>query len=578
MKSMFTFLFSCLLFVSNAKSTNPAYAKLCDVNKCWTEQKDIATLNYPTNTNYTERKWIAIHLQLVEQTLRSRSTTHLTEAQKKNRLAALDHLNTYWKSGAFPINEDFSYRLPIFIDKHDNFCAVGYLVKATGYESVSRMIASKTNYAYVREMNYPELGIWAKEYGFTVDELAWVQPGYPPARYAASIGNGTDGEVVELYVDKSGQKMYVGGAFTNVDGTIVANNIAYVTEAAGAYTWHKMGSGVNGKVNAIIEFRNKLFVAGKFTSAGGAGVTNVAYWDGANWISGAGCLWGEVKQFIEYNGDLYACGSFDVCAALADINFAKWDSTYKTWTQLPGLSGQVNTMQVVNGDLVLGGNFKYNNKNTNIIKADGKGGFTNFSNTIEHEVMDIEEFNGNVYAACKKVASNKDLLKKLVGSSWQTQTIFSSTSMHPILSYNTLCIENDTLMMGGDFTYTPMLGTFIKNNIDVTPYVTSSSTGTDYSFIVDSTINKMVVFKGSVIAGGKFKYGYSKLQVLNGIARKSYNNPVNVSTVTLDESSFDIYPNPTTNNIVTIENDIHATTFVLTDVSGKTVKSIKLKR
>ncbi|MBW7914270.1 MAG: hypothetical protein H3C54_11390, partial [Taibaiella sp.] len=221
MKTIVTLLLLCITYTGFGKS-KPAYEKLCEVNKCWTEQPDVNQLAYPEYDNRSEHEWIRTHLSLVEQTLRARSTSHLSAQQQANRLNALAHLNQYWHEGNFPVNDQYNYRTPIFIDKYDNFCAVGYLVKATGFEQVSRKIAAQTNLAYVREMNYPELFAWATEYGFTVDELAWIQPGYGWVSYAKPMGKGTDGEVYELYVDKAGDKLYVGGNFGKVDSTIVA--------------------------------------------------------------------------------------------------------------------------------------------------------------------------------------------------------------------------------------------------------------------------------------------------------------------------------------------------------------------
>ena len=171
MKTIITLLLLCITYTGFGKSKQ-AYEKLCEVNKCWTEQPDVNQLAYPEYDNRNEREWIRTHLMLVERTLRARSTCHLSEQQKANRLNALAHLNQYWHEGNFPVNDQYNFRTPIFIDKYDNFCAVGYLVKATGYEQVSRKIAAQTNLAYVREMNYPGLFAWANDYGFTVDELS----------------------------------------------------------------------------------------------------------------------------------------------------------------------------------------------------------------------------------------------------------------------------------------------------------------------------------------------------------------------------------------------------------------------
>jgi hypothetical protein len=92
-------------------------------------------------------------LQLVEKTLRSRSTDGLREQQIKSRLKTLDQLHAYWLSNTYPINNKVAHRNPIFIDDYNTFCAVGYLIKASGYEPLARTIADSENLSYL--MGYP---------------------------------------------------------------------------------------------------------------------------------------------------------------------------------------------------------------------------------------------------------------------------------------------------------------------------------------------------------------------------------------------------------------------------------------
>src|ERR1043165_9684973 len=132
--SLLSFLICCICLQSFG---NPVLNKLCVINRCWAEQKNIQNISFPGNFSGNSKEWIQLHLSLVEQVLRSRSMSSLDPVQKQNRLACLDHLHAYWQAGRFPQNEDYTYRTPIFIDKHDNFCAVGYLVKASGHEDVS---------------------------------------------------------------------------------------------------------------------------------------------------------------------------------------------------------------------------------------------------------------------------------------------------------------------------------------------------------------------------------------------------------------------------------------------------------
>src|SRR6218665_2419435 len=114
MKS-FLALFCCVFFFA-AHARNQTFEKLAAVNQYWQSQQDINEAELPTFAARTEREWISAHLSLVESKLRSRSTAHLSADQKHKRKLCLDYLNGYWHTGAFPVNKDYRYRTPIFID------------------------------------------------------------------------------------------------------------------------------------------------------------------------------------------------------------------------------------------------------------------------------------------------------------------------------------------------------------------------------------------------------------------------------------------------------------------------------
>jgi hypothetical protein len=570
MKYLITFCL--LLWGFTSRSETATFNKLAEVNTCWKEQQDININALPAYQYLTETGWIKLHLALVEQILRKRSVSGLTPQQYRNRFSALDDLYEYWLAGKFPQNENYSYRTPIFIDNHNTFCAVGYLVKASGNESVSRMIASKTNLAYVREMNYPELDQWAADYGFTKEELAWIQPGYPPTQQAAKVGNGVDGEVHELYADEAEGKLYVGGSFVKVDGNIIASNIAYVTEQNNVYTWHKMGGGVNGPVYAIAKFDGKIFVAGNFTMAGYESVTNVAYWDGTDWHS-AGCTYGEIKDLIVYKNELYACGDFDVCAALSDVNVAKWNGTM--WQQMPGLTGRVNTMEVMGDDLVLGGAFLYGSDTSNVVRWNAQSYYHAFDNSIGNEVMDFEWYHDTLYAACKHTMPVQltNTLMQLSGNEWKAPTSLSFLEFSSTMgatSFNTLCVDGNSMMTGGNFRYLPMTGIYGDNCIAITNGQINGNW-----FLLDSAVNKMVRFKGQLFAGGKFKHGgeFSTIE-LNGMARRGATLHI---PELRDDYKVNIFPNPVNGRTIIIENNFEADQLILTDISGRQLLSRPLK-
>lgn len=128
----------------------------------------------------TDRDLIQLHLQFVENTLRINTGSGLSQKQKANRFKMLDELHHYWQEGTFPKNTGHSVRTPYFIDKWGTACAVGQLIISSGNESLAKQISVENNNGYIHNLvlEYPQIAAWAIEYGFTIDELAWIQPCY----------------------------------------------------------------------------------------------------------------------------------------------------------------------------------------------------------------------------------------------------------------------------------------------------------------------------------------------------------------------------------------------------------------
>lgn len=123
------------------------------------------------------------HLKYVEKLLRSKNVPSLTKEQKENRLKMLDLLNEYWTVGLFPKNYDYpDQRIPCFIDKDGNICAVGYLIEQTAGQEVTEEINSKFKYEYLLAMNDQKIDSWIAESGLTKEECAMIQPAYNPVK------------------------------------------------------------------------------------------------------------------------------------------------------------------------------------------------------------------------------------------------------------------------------------------------------------------------------------------------------------------------------------------------------------
>jgi hypothetical protein len=164
-----------------AVSSSPTVREQLEaLNKSWISQD----LNYPVLKERTpltnDVALIQMHLSLVEQTLRSNSNAALSPEQKMNREKCLDILHDYWNRGIFPKNLYHSTRTPYFIDKFGTACAVGQLIISTGHAGFANKVKEENNNAYISELDkeYPEISAWANKYGFTLEELAWIQPCY----------------------------------------------------------------------------------------------------------------------------------------------------------------------------------------------------------------------------------------------------------------------------------------------------------------------------------------------------------------------------------------------------------------
>src|SRR5690606_16194413 len=118
-----------------------------------------------------------------------------------------------------------------------------YLIKESGNENLSRHISANSNFAYLADMSYPELNKWAASSGLSLDELAWIQPGYPPSNTISGMNGGTNGTVTAITSDNSGI-IYAAGDFSEAGGQPGANNVAMYYPGFAGYDWMPMGGGL----------------------------------------------------------------------------------------------------------------------------------------------------------------------------------------------------------------------------------------------------------------------------------------------------------------------------------------------
>ena len=140
---------------------------------------------------------ISTHLKYVEQLLRARDTAALSLAQRWRRTYTLEILSRYRQRGEFPEGESTQGHLPTFIDRHGVRCAVGYLIEQTHSATLPVALDTRFHHAYVAQIDDPAVAAWALATGFTSEELAMIQPAYPPkvADVALTLTSEYRGEV-----------------------------------------------------------------------------------------------------------------------------------------------------------------------------------------------------------------------------------------------------------------------------------------------------------------------------------------------------------------------------------------------
>jgi hypothetical protein len=157
-----------------------------------------------------------------------------------------------------------------------------------------------------------------------------------------------------------GNKLYIGGEFTNATGS-GGDYLAYYDKTDGAF--HKVGGvELNGAVYSLaFGYNGLLFVGGNFTNAGGnAGADYIAYWNGVSWGALGTGTNGIVNSIALNYGTLYAAGSFTSAGGLTLTDrVAVWSNG--AWQpldiDLPGIAIVNSILPASDGSLYIGGMF-----------------------------------------------------------------------------------------------------------------------------------------------------------------------------------------------------------------------------
>lgn len=348
-----------------AREEAQLFQHLYEINQQWAHQPERFLIADALLTFPADEARIQLHLQLVEGFLRQRQPEQFNDAQLARRRHHLNVLKAYWQAAIFPKNTGHPNRQPYFVDFLGTACAVGHLLREDGQQALVNRVVREHNYSYLAQMPYPELQVWADANGFTLAELAWIQPGYAYYTFDA-LGNngGVDGVVNAMISSLDDQVLYVAGSFSEIDGLSTANIAQWDGES-----WNTLNGGVNGEIHVMdVDGDGNLYIGGEFELVDIPGEFNIAKWNGETWEGFQNNKADGVIYSLKYtNSTLYVGGEFDEIGEIAVANLAYYRSWlgwqtfgYAEGQQLQDLfscNGPVYALEIVNDQLLVGGNF-----------------------------------------------------------------------------------------------------------------------------------------------------------------------------------------------------------------------------
>lgn len=572
MKNFVLPLLTLLLFPLLAVALGPdksasLYEHLKDVNAQWNHIEPTAEQLQPASFENDTRR-IQAHLLQVEQYLRAQNTDGLNAELLAKRMHLLDVLHGYAEAAVFPKNYDYNYRIPYFIDAHNTACAVGYLIIEDGHKALAELIQHTNNNQYLMDMTYPELGAWVASSGFTAQELALIQPGYPaetPFSYLEGQVGGTNGYVNDILVVDNANTVYVAGEFTTMYGESGFSNIGMLNNGV----WSDMDGGLNGEIHTMAIYGNELYVGGNFNgSISGVSSEGLMKWTGTQWESANPLgFYGIVYALQVYNGKLYIGGDFELPTGALRGYLSALDATGGLYLNDYPL-GPVNAMAVFNNHLIIGGNFSttFNAVSLSNIAAFDDTSITSIGNGIAANVNAIEIFNNRIYVGGDFYNDAQDTL---FGFGYWADTAWVNES-YLMRGYNNTDYDmtikdmhtgTQNLYVAGNFMccdapvayYGFGLGEYFSNGTNGGMYGVTS---------FNNTVNTITSYEDELLVGGLFdtvQFGSlieaHRVVDLGGLALRNLNwNSVKDIE---NEVQVKVYPVPA-NNVVTIQLDANA--------------------
>lgn len=160
----------------------------------WLMLAVFAVVALGTNRQTPEQARLRLHFDSVVAALRMSDVSTLSSRQRSSRDSLVTWLGEYRNAGAFPLNDRWNGRTPIFRDARGVTCAMAYLIERSGRSDIVDRIAQSRNLAYIRDLTGDtSLVAWLDSSGLSVAEAARIQPTYAENKLGerAAVAAGT---------------------------------------------------------------------------------------------------------------------------------------------------------------------------------------------------------------------------------------------------------------------------------------------------------------------------------------------------------------------------------------------------
>lgn len=571
-------LFTAISGFSNAQlradSKENLYDHLFEVNQEWQHYASNVTEIEIAFDNDLDR--ISKHLELVEEVLSARDVSNLGKKQIENRTELLAELREYAAKKVFPTNLYHSKRTPYFIDDYGVHCAVGYLIFQSGHGDLAQQIRAEHNYDYIRNIKTEGVTEWANENGFTLDELAWIQPGYQAPGTYNTMGQGTNGTVKAMAKDAVTGRIYMAGEFTELEGGNTCGSVAYYENDQ----LYCLGGGlVMDSVNDLFFENGKVIVTGKI-QANGMSYPMAEYENGSwNFI--------EIPNRANYTAltSIQGMGSiidqqvviYDQSSSVYEI----WSLSASNWTLVAATNGPVHSIAWHESEIVYAGRFDtlafFTQGSTalpteNIAVYDlGTQNWTAPTGQIADEIFKVKWFNGNFFFGGRATyhidqafnsfgTFHNDTISAIYGAS-----IYSQGQSPYVTIYDFETVGDSSVIVCGEFAAGFM---YFGNRIARIDY-TQFNSNVDLGYPNETA---WIEAKGDLGLANPYALAVHQSELFVGGEIPSLKNAVKFDeSVNLDEIgpfSGMVYPNPSS-DMIYFEMDQSIESITIYDLNGK---------